>query len=136
VLKVAAAVLGFVGAGLIVRCAGLPEFSSEEAMETAQLARNLARGKGYTTQSIRPLSIYLLRSRRRRGRRRAAPSCAGFMHAAGLSGFIGGVDGRIAVRFRRHSILVVRAGTMDRRLQSGFVFRGGAAVVSHCPPDV
>ena len=30
-------------------------------MEMAQLARNLARGKGYTTQSIRPLSIYLLR---------------------------------------------------------------------------
>ncbi len=61
VLKVAAAVLAFsVLAGLFDALA-YEGFSSEEAMETAQLARNLARGKGYTTQSIRPLSIGMLR---------------------------------------------------------------------------
>ena len=31
-------------------------------MEAAQVARNLARGKGYTTQTVRPLSVYLLRN--------------------------------------------------------------------------
>src|SRR5215831_15070695 len=35
-------------------------FSTPEAMDAAQLARNLARGSGYTTEFIRPLSIYLL----------------------------------------------------------------------------
>ncbi|MBI3849863.1 MAG: glycosyltransferase family 39 protein [Verrucomicrobia bacterium] len=34
--------------------------ATEEAMDSAQLARNLAEGKGYTTLFIRPLSIYLL----------------------------------------------------------------------------
>ena len=63
VLKVAAAILGFVVVAALVDALAYPRqcFSNEEAMETAQLARNLARGKGYTTQSLRPLSIYLLR---------------------------------------------------------------------------
>ncbi len=34
--------------------------SAPEAMDSAQLARNLAAGKGYTTLFIRPLSIYLV----------------------------------------------------------------------------
>jgi len=33
-----------------------------EAMDQAQLARNIAEGKGYTTQFIRPFSIFLLKS--------------------------------------------------------------------------
>ncbi len=61
VLKVAAAIMGFVVLAGLFDALASPGFSSEEAMETAQLARNLARGQGYTTQSIRPLSIYLLR---------------------------------------------------------------------------
>ena len=35
-------------------------FSAPEAMDTAQLARNLSEGKGYTTQFIRPFSLYLM----------------------------------------------------------------------------
>lgn len=35
-------------------------FSTPEAMDTAQLARNIADGKGYTTLFIRPLSLYLV----------------------------------------------------------------------------
>src|SRR5271154_7404789 len=31
-----------------------------EGMDSAQLARDLAEGKGYTTQFIRPLSLYLV----------------------------------------------------------------------------
>ncbi len=34
--------------------------ATQEAMDTAQLARNIAEGKGYSTFFIRPLSIYLL----------------------------------------------------------------------------
>ncbi|HEV7928427.1 MAG TPA: glycosyltransferase family 39 protein [Verrucomicrobiae bacterium] len=61
VVKAAAAVLAFVAVAVLFDALAYESFSSEEAMETAQLARNLSRGKGYTTQTIRPLSIYLLR---------------------------------------------------------------------------
>jgi len=37
-------------------------FDTQEAMDAAQLAHNLADGKGYTTLFVRPLSIYLLQS--------------------------------------------------------------------------
>ena len=37
--------------------------ASQEAMDEAQLARNIARGKGYSTLFIRPFSIYLLKKR-------------------------------------------------------------------------
>ncbi|HVU08958.1 MAG TPA: glycosyltransferase family 39 protein [Verrucomicrobiae bacterium] len=37
-------------------------FNTQEAMDTAQLARNISEGKGYTTLFIRPLSIYLLQN--------------------------------------------------------------------------
>jgi hypothetical protein len=35
----------------------------QEAMDTAQLARNIAQGKGYTTLFVRPLSMYLVKNR-------------------------------------------------------------------------
>lgn len=38
-------------------------FGTQEAMDSAQLARNIAEGKGYTTSFIRPLSIHLLSER-------------------------------------------------------------------------
>src|SRR5687768_4973934 len=34
--------------------------STQEAMDSAQLARNIADGKGYTTSFIRPFSMYLI----------------------------------------------------------------------------
>lgn len=37
--------------------------ASQEAMDSAQLARNLAQGKGYTTFFVRPFSMYLLKER-------------------------------------------------------------------------
>src|SRR5208283_1632382 len=36
--------------------------ATQEAMDAAQLARNLAEGKGYTTRFIRPFSLYLVQS--------------------------------------------------------------------------
>jgi len=34
--------------------------STQEAMDSAQLARNLAEGRGYTTHFVRPFSVYLV----------------------------------------------------------------------------
>src|SRR5580693_7005575 len=39
---------------------GFKNMSNPETMDAAQLARNLAEHKGYTTLFVRPLSIYLL----------------------------------------------------------------------------
>ena len=39
--------------------------STQEAMDMAQVGRNLAEGKGYTTLFIRPLSIYLVKKHNR-----------------------------------------------------------------------
>ena len=35
--------------------------STREAMDSAQLARNISEGKGFTTQFIRPLSLFLVK---------------------------------------------------------------------------
>jgi len=37
-------------------------FGTLEAMDSAQLARNIAQGKGYTTLFVRPFSLYLVQS--------------------------------------------------------------------------
>ena len=51
-------------------------FSTPEAMDTAQLARNIADGKGYTTSFIRPLSLFLVQ-RNTEARHEDAPVHAG-----------------------------------------------------------
>src|SRR5262249_49928232 len=60
-LKLGLALLALV----VVTCAynyrSFKNFSTQEAMDTAQLARNISQGKGYTTQFVRPFSMYLLR---------------------------------------------------------------------------
>jgi hypothetical protein len=38
---------------------GAKNFSAAEAMDQAQLARNISEGRGYTTRAIRPVSTYL-----------------------------------------------------------------------------
>ena len=62
VLKVCVALLGFLALASLYDLWGYQSYSSEEAMESAQLARNLSEGKGYTTDSIRPLALYYLAS--------------------------------------------------------------------------
>jgi len=42
---------------------GYKNMGSMEAMDAAQLGRNLAQGKGYTTKFIRPFSMYLVKER-------------------------------------------------------------------------
>jgi len=46
--------------------------ATQEAMDMAQLGRNIAQGKGYTTLFIRPFSIYLVKQRNRE--RQIAPT--------------------------------------------------------------
>jgi len=52
--------LGFVALAMFFNLAQFEGFSTQEAMESAHLARQLAEGKGYTTDSIRPFCLHLL----------------------------------------------------------------------------
>jgi hypothetical protein len=61
ILQMTSVLLGFVVLALIFDLNGYQGFSNQEAMESAHLARQLAGGKGYTTDSIRPLNLFLLR---------------------------------------------------------------------------
>ena len=75
-------------------------FSSPEAMDAAQVARNLAEGHGYATDFIRPFSVYLVQKHNRathpakiqttnaQPRRDASRP----RQCAGLSDAVGGLD--------------------------------------------
>lgn len=50
--------------GVVYDFRAFRNLSSPEAMDAAQVGRNLAEGKGFTTQYIRPFSMYLLQKHR------------------------------------------------------------------------
>ena len=52
--------LAVVGLALVYDLRAYRNFGTQEAMDSAQLARNIADGKGYTTLFIRPFSLYLV----------------------------------------------------------------------------
>ncbi|MFO1487337.1 MAG: hypothetical protein U1F65_02555 [Verrucomicrobiota bacterium] len=60
VLRCLLVFLGMVLLALVYNVNGYRNFATQEAMDNAQLARNLASGKGYTTQFIRPFGLFLL----------------------------------------------------------------------------
>jgi 4-amino-4-deoxy-L-arabinose transferase-like glycosyltransferase len=60
-LKYALAILALAGLIFSYNYRGFRNMANPEAMDTAQLARNIADHKGYTTLFIRPFSICLLR---------------------------------------------------------------------------
>ncbi len=62
-LKIGLAALALVGLLVGYNWLSFRNFNTLEAMDSAQLARNLSQGKGYTTQFIRPLSVYLVKHR-------------------------------------------------------------------------
>jgi hypothetical protein len=62
-----------VGMVLIYDLRAYRNLASQEAMDSAQLARNIAEGKGYTTLFIRPFSLYLVQSHNE-ARHAAAPA--------------------------------------------------------------
>jgi hypothetical protein len=53
--------VGFVTGAYNLRA--FKNMASQEAMDAAQLARNISQGKGYTTLFIRPFSMYLVKKR-------------------------------------------------------------------------
>jgi 4-amino-4-deoxy-L-arabinose transferase-like glycosyltransferase len=55
--------LVILGIAILYNFRAWTNFSTPEAMDSAQLARNIATGKGYTTLFVRPLSIYLLQQK-------------------------------------------------------------------------
>src|SRR5579863_9060994 len=59
-IKLALLVLAFGALALVCDLFKLQEMSNPEAMDAAQVARNLAEGRGYTTLFVRPFSLYLL----------------------------------------------------------------------------
>lgn len=63
IVKAFTAGLAFIALALTYDLREYQNFSTAEAMDAAQLARNLAEGRGYTTQFIRPLDLHLLRER-------------------------------------------------------------------------
>ncbi len=63
VVKGLAGLLAFVMLAIVYNQAHFQNFSTAEAMDNAQLARNLAEGKGYQTSFIRPFSLYLLQAK-------------------------------------------------------------------------
>ncbi len=59
-----AILLTFVALLIVYNVREYRNFSSPEAMELSQLARNVSEGKGFTTQSIRPFSLAMVGSQR------------------------------------------------------------------------
>jgi hypothetical protein len=55
-----AAVLGFIAIAGLYNMLAYQGFTSEEAMDSAQLARNISVGRGFTTKTIRPAATHLL----------------------------------------------------------------------------
>src|SRR5690242_1342398 len=60
-LRVGLVTLAIVAATVFYNYRCFRNFGTQEAMDSAQLARNIANGKGYTTSFIRPFSMFLLR---------------------------------------------------------------------------
>ena len=56
----ASVILGFAALAIFFNLNRQEGFSTQEAMESAHLARQLAEGRGYTTDSIRPFCLHLL----------------------------------------------------------------------------
>lgn len=61
-------ILGFIAVAIVYNMHNRQGFPAQEAMDAAQIARNLADGKGYTTFSIRPLEIALLNKQSPKGK--------------------------------------------------------------------
>ena len=59
-LRIGALVLTVIGLMLLYDLRDWRNMSTPEGMDSAQLARNIAEGKGYTTQFVRPFSLFLV----------------------------------------------------------------------------
>ena len=62
-LRVLSLVLAVLALALLYNSCAYRNITTPEGMDSAQLARNIANGKGYTTLFIRPFSLYLVQRR-------------------------------------------------------------------------
>jgi hypothetical protein len=60
-LKFGLAILAVIGVIALYNIQSFKNMATQEAMDSAQLARNIAEGKGYTTSFVRPFSMYLFK---------------------------------------------------------------------------
>jgi|ERR1051326_509993 hypothetical protein len=60
-LKIALIILGVLAIIAWYNIQSFKNMGTQEAMDSAQLARNIAQGKGYTTLFVRPFSMYLFK---------------------------------------------------------------------------
>jgi hypothetical protein len=60
-LKLGLAILVIIAVIALYNIQSFKNMGTQEAMDSAQLARNIAEGKGYTTLFVRPLSMYLFK---------------------------------------------------------------------------
>ena len=65
-LSAALVFFGVVGLAVWYDLAAFKNLSTIEGMDAAQLGQNIAGGKGFTTQFVRPLSIHLIKKHRDR----------------------------------------------------------------------
>jgi len=75
-LRIGLALLAVLGGTVWYNFRNFKNMSTQEAMDSAQLARNIAQGKGYTTLFIRPFSMYLVQKRNEAKHGPAAPGKA------------------------------------------------------------
>jgi hypothetical protein len=61
-LRIVALALGVVALAFLYDIRAYRNLAAPEAMDAAQLARNISEGKGYTTQFVRPFSLYLVQN--------------------------------------------------------------------------
>lgn len=73
-LRYLALVLGVVGLAFLYDLRAYRNLAAPEAMDAAQLARNISAGKGYTTLFLRPFSLYLLERKAGADQSDASPS--------------------------------------------------------------
>src|SRR5450432_2440835 len=59
-LRIFALALGVVALAFLYDLRAYRNLAAPEAMDAAQLARNISEGKGYTTLFLRPFSLYLV----------------------------------------------------------------------------
>jgi Dolichyl-phosphate-mannose-protein mannosyltransferase len=65
VISVLAIVLTVIGLGVLYDTRAFHNLDSPEPMDAAQVARNLAEGRGFVTENIRPFSVYLVQKHSR-----------------------------------------------------------------------
>lgn len=63
IVRVLVASLVFIAIALLYNLREYRNFTAPQAMDSAQLARNLAEGEGFTTDFVRPFSLHLLRKK-------------------------------------------------------------------------